>query len=297
MPRLMASAASSKLRAPLAYSAVYFVWGSTYLAMKYGIESLPPFLLAGFRFLSAGAALYAWSALRRAGAPSARQWRDAAIVGALMLLGSNGLVCWAEQTVPSGAAALFIATVPIFVTIFQWTRPSSATIAGIVLGFAGIAVLAGPKAIGGHERIDPRGALALLFAAASWSLGSLYARSSDRPESKLQAAGMQMLAGGALLVLAAWATGQWRGFTLAQVTPRSALALAYLAVFGSIVAFSAYTWLLDHTTPERAVTYAYVNPVVAVLLGWAWGGEALTVRVLAASAIIVTAVALIVKRW
>jgi drug/metabolite transporter (DMT)-like permease len=287
----------TRIRLVLAYAAVYFVWGSTYLAMKYGIESIPPFLLAGFRFLSAGAAMYAWAVTQGSGLPTARQWRDAAVVGALMLLCSNGLVCWAEQTVPSGAAALFIATVPIFITVFQWKRPTGATVAGIVLGFAGIAVLVGPKAIGRHEPIDPRGGAALLFAAASWSLGSLYARSSDRPASKAQAAGMQMLAGGVLLVLAAWPTGQWSGFGLAQVTLRSGLALAYLAVLGSIVAFSAYTWLLDHTTPDRAVTYAYVNPVVAVLLGWALGGEPLTLRVLVASAIIVTAVVLIVKKW
>jgi len=293
----MPSDAPTRTRLVLAYAAVYFVWGSTYLAMKYGIESLPPFLLAGFRFLSAGAALYGWSLLQRAGLPTARQWRDATVVGALMLLCSNGLVCWAEQTVPSGAAALFIATVPIFVTIFQWKRPSGVTVAGIVLGFLGIAVLVGPKAIGSHERIDPRGAMALLFAAASWSLGSLYARRSDRPASKLQAAGMQMLAGGVLLIVSAWGTGQWTGFHPAQVTLRSGLALVYLAIFGSIVAFSAYTWLLDHTTPDRAVTYAYVNPVVAVLLGWAWGGEPLGARVLVASAIIVTAVVLIVRKW
>ena len=192
----------------LAYATVYLVWGSTYLAIRYGVETIPPFVLAGFRFLLAGAMLAGWASARGAARASMRQWKDAAIVGGLMLLGGNGLVCWAETSVPSGIAALIIATVPIFVVVFQWQRPAFATVAGIVLGFTGIALLVGPNALGASARVDPRGAGALLVAAASWAVGSLYARRADRPASALQAAGLQMLAGGALLVVVAAITGQ-----------------------------------------------------------------------------------------
>jgi len=279
----------------LAFATVYVVWGSTYLAIRFGVETIPPFILAGSRFLIAGAVLFAWSLANGAGLPSRRHWREAFVIGAPMLLGGNGLVTWAEQTVPSGVAALIVASVPLFVVILQGKRPSVATLSGILLGFAGIAILVGPGALDDGERVDPWGALALVLASASWAAGSLYTRRADRPRSGLQAAGMQMLGGGVLLAFASLASGRAAAFEPGTVSARSALSLAYLVVFGSIAGFTAYTWLLRNTSPDRAATYAYVNPVVAVLLGWALAGEPLTWRVAAAGAVIVAAVALIVR--
>lgn len=286
----------NRLRLILAFATVYVVWGSTYLAIRYGIETIPPLVVAATRFLIAGAVLYGWAAARGAGTPTRRQIRDALVIGGLMLLGGNGLVSWAEKTVPSGIAALIVATVPVFTAIFQWRRPAPSTVAGIVMGFAGIVVLVGPGALGDADRVDRMGALALVVASASWALGSLYSRRADRPASGIQSAGLQMLAGGTLLALVAAATGQLMELDPRAISSRSVLALVYLVVLGSILGYSAYTWLLQNTTADRAVTYAYVNPVVAVLLGWGFAGEPLTWRVAAAGAIIVAAVVLIVRR-
>ncbi len=282
-------------RLVLAFAAIYVGWGSTYLAIRFGVETIPPFFLAGVRFLLAGSTLYLWSARAGAASPTARQWRDAAIVGGLMLLGGNGLVSWAETSVPSGIAALIIAVVPLFVAVFQWKRPTLATASGIALGFAGIAILVGAGAVGDAGRVRPLGALALVAASASWAAGSLYSRRADRPASSLRSAAIQMLAGGTLLIAAGTAGGQWRGFHPADVSAKSLASLLYLVVVGSIAGYTAYLWLLQVTTPDRAATYAYANPVIAVVLGWALAGEPLTWRVAAAGAVIIAAVALIVR--
>jgi drug/metabolite transporter (DMT)-like permease len=289
---------SSCTRLVAAFAAVYLIWGSTYLAIRLAIETLPPFTMAGVRFLIAGALLYGWLRLHKAVPPARVHWRNAAIVGGLMLMGGNGSVTWAEQRVPSGLAALLVATVPLWMAIMEairrgGTRPTRRIGAGLALGFAGIALLIGPVNLAGGERVDPLGAGVLLFAALSWAGGSLYSRQAQLPAVPLLGTAMEMLAGGALLVLAGGLSGEWQRIDLAAVSPRSLVALGYLVVFGSLLGFTAYLWLLRNTTPARASTYAYVNPIVAVFLGWAFAGEPLTWQTLLAAAVIVAAVVLI----
>lgn len=283
-----------------AFAAVYLIWGSTYLAILFAIETLPPFLMAATRFLVAGALLYGWMRWRGAERPDARQWRAAVVVGGLLLFGGNGLVVWAEQWVPSGVAALLVATVPFWMVMLEWARPGGArpgagVLLGLLLGFGGIALLIGPGEWAGGGVHLP-GALALLLASFSWATGSIYSRGAPLPASPLLATSMQMLAGGGLLLAAGTLLGEWGRVELGAVSVRSAAALLYLIVFGSLVGFSAYVWLLRVSTPARVSTYAYVNPVVAVLLGWALAGEALTARVVVAVAVIVGAVAVITTR-
>jgi len=286
---------ASRLAIVGAFAAVYLLWGSTYLAIRFAIETLPPFTMAGVRFLVAGAPLYIWTLWRTRERPSLLHWRSAVVIGGLMLLGGNGGVVWSEQFVPSGLAALMVATVPLWMVLFEWmgpegTRPTRLTLLGLVVGFAGVAVL-----VGGEESLDaarvpwvPAGVL--LFASASWAVGSLYSRRATLPRSPLLATAMEMLGGGALLVLAGLLSGEGSEIALESISPRSAISLAYLIVFGSIVAFSAYIWLLRVTTPARVSTYAYVNPVVAVVLGWLLASEPLTPRIGIAAALITAAV-------
>lgn len=275
-----------------AFVAVYLIWGSTYLAISVAVKDFPPMFLAGARFLLAGVLVYAWERWRGAAAPVGAQWRDAAVVGGLLLLLGNGTVTWAQQHVPSGSSALVIASVPIWMVVLGWAfgqveRPGPALLAGLVLGFAGIALLLKPGAGGMH----PVGGVVLLGAAAAWAAGSLYARRSVATSSPMLTNGMQMLAGGLLLMLASLVTGESVSF--ASVTGRGAWVFAYLVVFGSLVGFSAYTYLLRRVSPAAASTYAYVNPLVAVFLGWALAGEVVGPRTLVAAAVIVGAVALV----
>lgn len=290
------SAGPSRLHILAAFAAVYLIWGSTYLAIRYAIDTMPPFFMAGVRFLIAGGLLYAWARLRGAPNPTLTHWRAAAVIGGLLLFGGNGGVTWSEQFVPSGLVALMVALVPLWVVLIDWLRPrgirpSGPMMAGLLLGLGGMALLIGPWETGGE--IELKGALAVIAASLLWSIGSVYSRHAPLPETPLMATAMEMLAGGALLSLASVVTGELPSVNLAAVSPNSALALAYLVLFGSIVAFSAYTWLLKVTTPARAATYAYVNPVVAVILGWALADEALSLRTLIAAAIIVAAVVVI----
>jgi drug/metabolite transporter (DMT)-like permease len=282
-----------------AFAAVYFFWGSTYLAIRFTLETFPPFLFAGIRFLVAGGVLYAWAA-RRAPTPKAVHWRSAVIVGGLLLLGGNGGVVWAQQTVPSGLAALLVATEPlwiaIIVTITGRERLTGPVIVGLILGFAGVALLVGPQQLIGGEPVAPLGALVIGLAALSWAIGSLYSREAPQPPSQQLTTAMNMLAGGALLTVAALVAGDFQRFDPAGVSLKSLLALVYLIVFGALVAFSAYLWIMKAATPARASTYAYVNPVIAVVLGWLLAGEALSPRVIVSALVIVTAVALIVSR-
>lgn len=282
----------------LAFAAVYLIWGSTYLAIRVAIETLPPFLMAGARFLIAGALLYAWMRRRGAPPPAPHHWRAAAVVGGLLLVGGNGGVVWAEQTVPSGLAALLVATVPLWIVLLDWLRPHGprptlALVAGLVAGFAGVAMLIGPGRFAGGAQVDPLGGAVLLLASVSWAAGSLQSRRARLPSSRFLAIAMEMLAGGALLLLAGTLVGEWGSLDLAHVSIRSWTALGYLIVFGSLGGFTAYLWLLATTTPARAATYAYVNPVVAVILGWALADEPVTPRVLLAAAVIISAVVII----
>lgn len=283
----------------MALLALYIVWGSTYLAIRFSVETIPPFLHASMRFLVSGAILYAWR--RRAGdpVPTRGNWKAAAIVGTLLLLGGNGLVSLAEKTVPSGIAALVIATSPFWLTLFEafragGTKPNWLSILGLVVGFSGVFLLIGPAEITGSEqKIDSFGAIILLIAPILWSSGSIYAKNADMPKSTLMSTGMQMLAGSVALFIVSVATGELRGFSFGDVTMRSWWGLIYLITFGSLVGFVSYGWLLHNAPISLVSTYAYVNPVVAVFLGWLLAGEALNARIGVAAAIIVGAVILI----
>jgi drug/metabolite transporter (DMT)-like permease len=281
-----------------AFATVYIVWGSTYLAIRFGVETIPPFLMAGTRHLSAGLLLYTWMRLRGGPRPQWRHWMSAAWIGGLLLLGGNGLVTWAEQRVPSGLAALIVSSVPIWMAVLEGvekkTRPGTPVIVGLLLGMAGIVLLVVPGRFGGNGHVDPLGAVALLTAALSWSFGSLYARRAKLPSSTLMATAMEMIAGGTLLGLVGLAFGEGARLDVSAVSLRSLLSLVYLIVFGSLLGFSAYIWILKVSTPARVSTYAYVNPIVAVLLGALFARESITARVALAALVIVSAVAVII---
>jgi drug/metabolite transporter (DMT)-like permease len=281
-----------------AFAAVYVIWGSTYLAIRFAIETIPPFLMAGARFLIAGGVLYGWLRARGVERPTRVNWVAATVVGGLLLLGGNGAVVWAEQRVPSGIASLLAATVPLWMVLLDWigpkgTRPGAWVSAGIALGLAGIVLLVGPGTFAGGAPIDHVGAAALVLGSLAWAAGSLYARRGRLPASPLLGTAMQMLAGGALLVVTALFTGELGAVSTATISLKSAGALLYLVIFGSLIGFTCYIWLLRVSTPARVSTYASVTPVVAVVLGWAFAGEPLTMRTLIAAAVIVGAVALI----
>ena len=270
--------------------AIYVIWGSTYLGMELAIESIPPFLMASIRFLIAGAILYALYRPREA--PTRRQWLGAAVIGAFLLVGGNAMVGFAQTRIDTGVAALVVATMPLWIALFDYVyarRPlGPQALLGLLVGFAGIAILIRP---GGD--IDPVGALICLFAPVSWAVGSLYARGATLPTRPLLGAGMQMLAGGALLALVGFGTGE--RIDVGAISARSIGGLVFLIVFGSIVAYSSYVWLLKVAPTQLVATYAYVNPVIAVLLGAAVLGEPITRWVVLAGAAIVTSVVLIVR--
>lgn len=291
--------APSRFAVLTAFAIVYVIWGSTFLAILFAIQTLPPFLMASARFLVAGSLLYAWSRLvNGAAAPSWENWRATAIVGALLLLGGNGLLVWSEQRIPSGVAALLVGTVPCFMVVIDWlrpggSRPTGLVVAGLLLGVLGLAWLVGPDRLLGGGRADLVGAVVVVLGSFSWALGSVYSRHAATPASPFLSTAMQMLGGGAALLVLSVSLGEPWAFEASAVSLRSVLGLLYLIVLGSIVAFSAYIWLLRVSTPTRVSTYAYVNPVIAVLLGWALAGEALTARMLVAATVIVSGVALI----
>jgi drug/metabolite transporter (DMT)-like permease len=260
------------------FAAVYLIWGSTYLGIRYAVESIPPLLMMGIRHLTAGTLLYTWARARGTRAPRLREWFYPAVIGALLFLGGHGSLAWAEQRVPSGIAALLVATLPMWIVVLArlWGTErhlSRASLIGLVLGFVGVLVLFGPDVLRHNGELNLVGAGAVLFGTFIWAVGTIYMRNVKMPESPLLSSAMQMLAGGASLVLAATLAGETRGFHLANVSAVSWLSLAYLVVFGSIIAFTAYTWLHMIAPPSRVATYAYVNPVVAVLLGWALASE------------------------
>jgi drug/metabolite transporter (DMT)-like permease len=281
-----------------AFAIIYVIWGSTYLAIRFAIETLPPFLMAGARFLIAGGVLYAWMrVLGGAARPARADWKRTAIVGVLLLLGGNGLVVWSEFRIPSGVAALLVGIEPCWVVLFDWLRPggqrpTGRVVLGLALGVAGMLLLVGPDTLLGGGRADVLGVAAVLIACLSWAAGSVYSRYASMPASPFMSTAMQMLAGGAALVVVATALGEpWR-VDFAAFSVRSSLAWLYLIVFGSLVTYTAYVWLLRVSSPARVSTYAYVNPLVAVFLGWLLAGEALTLRMMVAAAVIVSGVVL-----
>ena len=303
-----AARAAARTRVLAAFAAVYVIWGSTYLAIRFAIETLPPLLMAGARFLVSGAILYEWAMWRpgsgaRTTLPSALEWGWGAVVGALLLLGGNGGVVWAEQRVPSGIVALIVAVVPIWMVLLDWwrpggRRPTALVAAGLATGFVGLVVLIGlpGRGTGGGPPggVNLASAGIAVLGSLSWAAGSIISKTPGRlPRSAVLATAIEMLAGGAFLLAFGLLAGEGARLALADVTLRSALAWTYLVLFGSLVGFTAYIWLLGHVSAARASTYAYVNPVVAVFLGWLLAGEPVTARTLVGAAIIVGAVVLI----
>jgi drug/metabolite transporter (DMT)-like permease len=281
---------------------LYLVWGSTYLGIAIAIETIPPFLMAASRFLVAGGVLLVWSVAREGRGfrpPTLRQWRDSTIVGALLLGGGMGMVAFGEQTVPSGITALFIAMMPVWVAVlggvFLRERLPRLAVAGIVLGFGGVAILIGPSAFGGSGALDPLGLGAILVSPIAWSAGSLFAsHRATLPGQPLVATGAQMVTGGLVLAAMSLGSGELHGFRVDGISTDSWIAMAYLTVIGSLLAFTAYGWLLRVAPLPLIATYAYVNPVVAVVLGAVILSEPIEPRTLVAGAVIVGAVALIV---
>ena len=280
----------------IAFFAVYVCWGMTYLAMRVAVVDIPPHLLSGSRFVVAGVVLYAWARLKGEAPPTARQWRAAVVIGGFLLLGGNASVAWAEERVPSGLAAVLIAVAPIWMVGLEWARggarPTKRVILGLLLGLVGVGLLVSSRA-SASSRVDPRGAVILILASASWAWGSVISKSAPLPRSPFLATSMEMIGGGLLLLLTAGVAGQFAQFQPAQVSGSAALAWSYLVVFGSLVGFTAYIWLLGVTSIAKAGTYAYVNPVVAVLMGWAILHEQVTSRMLLAAAVILVGVALV----
>lgn len=281
-----------------AFAAVYVIWGSTYLFIHFAVVELPPFLVGAVRFLVAGGILLLWARLRRDPKPAPREVRTAGIGGLFLLTVGNGAVVWASQRVPSGIAALIVATLPVWMVLIEWIRPGGlrprmGVLAGILLGLAGIALLLDPGAIGAGERVDLAGAAVLCLGSIAWAGGSIYMRAASMPRSALVSNGIQMLAGGVGLTIMGLAAGELARLDLAGASPRALLSVLYLMVFGSLIGFTAYTYILRVSTPARVSTYAYVNPVVAVLLGWMFAGEIVTGRTVAAAAVILASVAVV----
>jgi drug/metabolite transporter (DMT)-like permease len=285
----------------LALASVYLVWGSTYLAIHFAIATIPPFLMAGTRFLVAGLLLYFWARWRGEKRPQPRHWRSTAIIGFFLIVVANGGVSWVEQKVPSGIAALLVGTVPLWIVILEWAgkggeRPRLITWCGIFLGMLGIVLLVFSRKGPQELPADPWAEACLIFTSLAWAYGSLYARSAALPPSALLATSMEMITGGALQLLVGFGLGETRQFHLAQMTSSSIEALVYLTLIGSLVGFTSYIWVLQKSTPELASTYAFVNPVIAVFLGWLWAGESLTPFLFLSAGLIVAAVVLITLR-
>ena len=282
----------------LAFSIIYVVWGSTYLAIRIGVAEVPPFLLASIRFLIAGIVLYAWMRAKGSPSPQLREWGGATLLAVLFFVLDYGLVFWAERRVPSGITAVMMATIPVFMTlseilIMKTQRLTLRLVFALLMGIAGVGVLISRSMSFGDAPIDTAGAAALMIASISWSIGSAITRKVPLPSEKAMSSGAQMFAGGVLLTITAATLGEFRGFDLQAVSAKAWLALAYLIVAGSIIAFTAYVWLIHHESPTKVGTYAYVNPVVAVLLGYFFAGEAIGPRTILGTALVLVSVVVI----
>ena len=288
----------AKWQVLLAFGIVYFVWGSTFLAIRVGVREVPPFLLAAMRFLLAGIALYAWMRFRGSPSPRGREWLSASLLAVLIFVGDYGLVFWAETRVPSGVTAVMLATIPVFMALseifFLGTQRLTVRLAfALLIGIGGVVVLVSHSLRLGESAIEPSGAIALLIAAMSWSIASALSRKLPLPASKPMSSAAQMTCGGVLLALTSTALGEFRGFHPQTVSRAAWIALAYLAVAGSIIAFTAYVWLIHHESPTRVGTYAYVNPVIAVALGYFFAGEAVGARTLLGTLLVLVSVIVI----
>jgi len=286
----------------LALLALYIVWGSTYLGIKVAIETIPPFFHAGVRFLISGLILVIWQRAAGQQMPTRKQWGATAIIGTLLLLGGNGLVAWAEQFIPSGIAALIIGSIPMFLVLAEALRPGGVkpnwqAIVGLLIGFTGIFILIGPSQISGSAtKLNPFGVAALLSACLFWSIGSIYSKTADLPKSSLMSTGAQMLMGSIGLFSVSFISGELNGWDVSAVSMRSIYGLSYLIFVGSLIGFASYGWLLQNVPISLVSTYAYVNPIVAVLLGVWFGNEALEPRIWLATAIIIGSVMFINNR-
>ena len=298
LPKATAGARPQLNRATVVFCflAIYLIWGSTYLGIRYAVETIPPLYTAGFRHLTAGVILLLWCLAKRL-RPTWAQVRASIIIGAFFFLGGHGTLHWAEQKVPSGLASLLVASEPIWVFILfaaaarQW-RLNGTLLAGIFLGFGGVGLLMGRSALTSGPGVFV-GSLVVLLGAFSWGVGVVYSRRSHLSGHPLLLSALSLLAGSLQLLLAGTVAREYRGFSIASVSSRSWLALAYLIVFGSIVAFTAYNWLMEHYSPTFVATHTYINPVVAVLLGWLLAGEAVTLNVLVSAAMVIGAVMLV----
>lgn len=290
---------ASRAQLVAAFAAVYVLWGSTYLGIRFSMETLPAFTTQGVRFFLSGLVMYAWARLRRQPSPTMRQWAGSAITGALLFLCGSGAVIHAERVLPSGVAALLVATEPMAFVLLESVRrrrlPSRPVLAGIALGTLGLFVLIGPSSVFGAGGFDPRPALLLVASTLAWAGGSLFSRGERLPKDPIMATAATLLTGGAFLGLLGVSLGELGVFDPAGVSAKSVLATIYLFLFGSIVGFTAYLWLLRAASASRVATYAYVNPIVAVFLGWALASEPLTHRVFLAAGVIVAAVLLIIR--
>lgn len=282
----------------LAFAIIYFVWGSTFFAIRVGVSEVPPLLLAAIRFLLAGSILYAWVIVRGGRSPNLREWRSAFLLGLMIFVCDYGLLFWAEKRVPSGVAAVMLATIPVFMSLSEIallrTQKMTVRLAlAFLVGIGGVGVLMSHSMSLGGVPVDRLGAVALIAASVSWSVSSVLTRKIPLPKSKVMSSGAQMLAGGVLLTLAALALGEQRNFHAASVRPQAWFALGYLIVAGSIIGFTAYTWLLHHESPTKVGTYAYVNPVVAVVIGYFLGGEPLGLRTILGTLLVLVSVIVI----
>ncbi|MCI0713359.1 MAG: EamA family transporter [Chloroflexi bacterium] len=276
-----------------AFAAVYIVWGATYLAIRIAVETIPPFLMAGTRFMTAGFVLHAVLRARGIQPPTRIHWRSAFIIGGLLLFGGNGALTWAEQYVASSLAAVLVATIPLWVAIYEWLQgkyPGHTAVAGLIIGFGGITYLINPFQIDGDSNLFAM--LVILVAAAIWAYGTVYARTAPLPKSAFMSVSMEMISGGALLLILSGLTGDFATFQPASVSAESLAGLGFLIVFGSMIAFTAFFWLIKEVGPGKATTNAYVNPVVAVFLGWSIGSEPLTANIIIGAALTIGAVVL-----
>lgn len=282
----------------LAFAIIYFVWGSTFLAIRIGVHEVPPFLFAAMRFVVAGLVLCGWMVAHGEHSPSAHQWRSIFLLALLIFVVDYGLLFWAEQCVPSGIAAVMMATIPVFMALSEiiFLRTQRLTIrlaSALIIGLAGVAVLMNRSLNLGGAPIDTAGAIALIIGSVSWSIASVLTRKLPLPSSKVMSSGAQMLAGGVLLSLVSAALGEFRNFHPETISRAAWLSLLYLIIAGSIIGFTAYVWLIHHESPTKVGTYAYVNPVVAVLLGYLLGGESLGLRTVLGTLFVLVSVLLI----
>jgi drug/metabolite transporter (DMT)-like permease len=285
----------------LSFAIIYFVWGSTFYAIRVGVHEMPPLLFAAMRFLTAGAVMYGWLLARGERSPTSRQWVAASALGFLIFVCDYGLLFWAEQRVPSGIAAVVLATIPVFIALseivlLRTERMTLRLAVALLIGIAGVAVLVSHSFNLGDAPVDALGASALIFAAFSWSISTVMTKRLPLPASKPMSSAAQMLSGGVMLTVISGLAGDFRPFRPEAISWGAWVALAYLIVFGSIIGFTAYVWLLHHESPTKVGTYAYVNPVVAVLVGYLLGGEALGPRTVLGTLCVLVSVVLITRQ-